>query len=181
VFSEQSQTLSGLPRPSDPTALAQALLSVNVLDPSMGSGHFLVEATDFIARALVELGLPPPADAAGESDLAYWRRRVAQNCIYGVDVNPLAVELAKLSLWLTTVARGKPLSFLDHHLRCGNSLIGARVADLPLAVETGRRPVSTKRPNKKQQQAEAAARAAGQLSMLDDRPLPARCAPPPVL
>ena len=55
---------------------------------------------------------------------------MAQNCIYGVDLNPLAVDLAKLSLWLATAAKGKPLSFLDHHLRCGNALVGARVADL---------------------------------------------------
>ncbi len=152
-----------------PGVFPQAILSVNVLDPSMGSGHFLVEATDFIARYLVAMELGKPAEAGEESDLAYWRRRVAQNCIYGVDVNPLAVELAKLSLWLTTVAKGKPLSFLDHHLRCGNSLIGARVADLPL--ESGRpdrfvkpvRSASTKR-----QKAEQRAIAAGQLSMLDD-------------
>jgi hypothetical protein len=162
-----AKTFEVSPGETDPTAMAQALLSVNVLDPSMGSGHFLVEAADFIARTLVELGLPPPADAAGESDLAYWRRRVAQNCIYGVDVNPLAVELAKLSLWLTTVARGKPLSFLDHHLRCGNSLVGSRVADLPL--EGGlNRPTRSGRPGRSKRQAEAAARAAGQLSMLDD-------------
>ncbi|MBI1880068.1 MAG: Eco57I restriction-modification methylase domain-containing protein, partial [Chloroflexi bacterium] len=176
AFSEQGAELSDLPRPynleTDPAALTQAILGVNVLDPSMGSGHFLVEATDFIARSMVELGLPPPADAAGESDLAYWRRRVAQACIYGVDVNPLAVELAKLSLWLTTVAQGKPLSFLDHHLRCGNSLIGARVADLPLELGNPRpdrfsRSVPV-RSSKKRQQAEARAIAAGQLSMLDD-------------
>ncbi len=148
-------------------ALAQAILSLNVLDPSMGSGHFLVEATDFIARGMVELGLHPPADAAGESDLAYWRRRVAQSCIYGVDVNPLAVELAKLSLWLTTVAKGKPLSFLDHHLRCGNSLIGSRVADLLLEGGAGR-PAATKPKRKNQQRVEQRAIAAGQLSMLDD-------------
>lgn len=157
----------GVSPDADPVALAQAILSLNVLDPSMGSGHFLVEATNFIARGMVELGLHPPPDAAGESDLAYWRRRVAQSCIYGVDVNPLAVELAKLSLWLTTVAKGKPLSFLDHHLRCGNSLIGSRVADLPLEGGAGQ-PAATKPRRKNQQRAEQRAIAAGQLSMLDD-------------
>jgi hypothetical protein len=55
---------------------------------------------------------------------------VVESCIYGVDLNPLAVELAKLTLWLGTMAKSKPLSFLNHHLRVGNSLIGARVADL---------------------------------------------------
>jgi hypothetical protein len=148
----------------DPAALARAVLDLNVLDPSMGSGHFLVEATNFIALRLVELAAPKPPDAQFESDLAYWRRRVAQACIYGVDLNPLAVELAKLSLWLTTVARGKPLSFLDHHLRHGNSLVGSRVADLPL--EGGAGPARRRR--QKQQKAEAEQRRAGQLSMLDD-------------
>ncbi|MCB0176494.1 MAG: N-6 DNA methylase, partial [Anaerolineae bacterium] len=149
---------------SDPAGLEQAALRINVLDPSMGSGHFLVEATDVIARYLVQLELPTPPEAAFESDLAYWRRRVVQACIYGVDINPLAVELAKLSLWLTTVAQGKPLSFLDHHLRCGNSLIGTRVADLPLNVQSA----GQKRQAKQRKKAEAEQRAAGQISMLDD-------------
>jgi len=107
-----------------------AILNIKVLDPAMGSGHFPVEAIEYIARFLVEQIELPPADAGGEADLAYWKRRVAQACIYGVDLNPLAVDLAKLSLWLATVAKNRPLSFLDHHLRCGNSLIGARLSDL---------------------------------------------------
>src|SRR5207244_9068769 len=65
-----------------------------------------------------------------EAEIAYWRRRVVEACIYGVDLNPLAVELAKLSLWLTTISSDQPLNFLDHHLCCGNSLIGARLEDL---------------------------------------------------
>lgn len=68
------------------------------------------------------------------ADPPAWRRRVVGSCLYGVDINPLAVELAKLSLWLTTVERGRPLSFLDHHLRCGDSLIGARLEDLPVTA-----------------------------------------------
>jgi len=121
-------------------SFAGRVLALNVLDPAMGSGHFLVEATDYLARRIVEAGASTDGAADGsarltgtgavESELSYWRRRVVECCIYGVDLNPLAVELAKLSLWLATVARGKPLSFLDHHLRCGNSLIGARAADL---------------------------------------------------
>ncbi len=111
-------------------AKIDAVLGINVLDPAMGSGHFPVEATEYIARFLVDLGVTPEGDAGGEADLAYWRRRVVQSCIYGVDLNPLAVELAKLSLWLSTVAKDRPLSFLDHHLRAGNALVGARVADL---------------------------------------------------
>ncbi|MBL7208763.1 MAG: N-6 DNA methylase [Dehalococcoidia bacterium] len=106
-----------------------AILSLKVLDPAMGSGHFLVEATDYLGRALVEAlgGDPREID---EDEIRWARREVIERCIYGVDLNPLAVDLAKLSLWLSTVALDKPLSFLDHHLRCGNSLIGARLDDL---------------------------------------------------
>ncbi len=108
-------------------AKVEAVLALKALDPSMGSGHFLVEATEYIARFLVELNAQPEGTTR-ETDLAYWKRRVVQSCIYGVDLNPLAVELAKLSLWLSTVAKDRPLSFLDHHLRTGNALIGARLA-----------------------------------------------------
>ncbi len=162
---------------SDAAGLEKAILAINVLDPAMGSGHFLVAATDFIARFMVERGLVVAASAASgdtngaeapttnetdEGELAYWRRRVAQACIYGVDLGPLAVELAKLSLWLATVSKDKPLSFLDHHLRCGNSLIGARVADLPLQGS----PPKKQTPHQKRKQQAAAE--AGQLSMLED-------------
>ena len=118
----------------------QAVLDVNVLDPAMGSGHFLVEATEFMARFLVDLAIAPEGKTQEEADLAFWKRRVAQSCVYGVDMNPLAVELAKLSLWLTTVAVDRPLSFLDHHLRPGNSLIGARLEHLRIkTIRTRRR------------------------------------------
>ncbi len=110
--------------------IVRAVLAVNVLDPAMGSGHFLVEATEYIARFLVDYGILPDGKTPEEADLAYWKRRVVQSCIYGVDLNPLAVELAKLSLWLITVAKDRPLSFLDHHLRPGNSLVGARLSTL---------------------------------------------------
>jgi Eco57I restriction-modification methylase/restriction endonuclease TaqI-like protein len=115
-------------------AQVQAVLNVNVLDCSMGSGHFLVEATEYIARRLVEADLLPPdlrtSGGMAVDEFAYWKRRVAQSCVYGVDLNPLAVDLAKLSLWLTTAARDRPLSFLDHHLRPGNALVGARLDEL---------------------------------------------------
>ena len=120
------------------------VLNVKVLDPAMGSGHFPVEATEYIARFLVEHIEHPPTDTGGEADLAYWKRRVVQACIYGVDLNPLAVDLAKLSLWLATVAKDRPLSFLDHHLRCGNSLIGTRLDDLRLGT-AGAQKKSSKR------------------------------------
>ncbi|GAI94977.1 unnamed protein product, partial [marine sediment metagenome] len=65
-----------------------------------------------------------------DTSTSWWRRRVVENCIFGVDINPLAVELAKLSLWILCMAKDHPLSFLDHHLKCGNSLIGAKLIDI---------------------------------------------------
>lgn len=111
---------------------ADEILKLNVLDPAMGSGHFLVEATDFLARAIATDAYVTVEEEEDipDDDLVYWRRQVVEACIYGVDKNPMAVELAKLSLWLVTVAREKPLSFLDHHLRHGDSLVGARLTDL---------------------------------------------------
>jgi type I restriction-modification system DNA methylase subunit len=111
--------------------LLEPYLSLKVLDPAMGSGHFLARATDFLAEAIAtDPDIKSPLELTEESELTYYRRRVVESCIYGVDLNPLAVELAKLTLWLTTMAKSKPLSFLNPHLRVGNSLIGARVADL---------------------------------------------------
>jgi len=107
----------------------ERVLDLKILDPAMGSGHFLVSACDYVARRIAEV----EADLAGketEEAVQALKRTVAERCLYGVDLNPLATELAKLSLWLHTVAKGKPLSFLNHHLRTGNSLIGARVKDL---------------------------------------------------
>lgn len=111
--------------------LLEPYFAVKVLDPAMGSGHFLVRATDFLAEAIAtDPDIRPPVNMSEDSELTYYRRRVVENCIYGVDLNPLAVELAKLTLWLGTMAKWKPLSFLNHHLRVGNSLIGAKVAEL---------------------------------------------------
>ena len=107
------------------------ILRIKVLDPAMGSGHFLVGVIDHLALELAtHPDAPPMTTGDADTEIAYWRRRVVENCIYGVDINPMAVELAKVSLWLHTVAKGKPLSFLDHHIRCGNSLIGANITDL---------------------------------------------------
>jgi hypothetical protein len=110
------------------------ILGLRVLDPAMGSGHFLIRACQFLAE---EIATHPYASddalteaADDESALSFWKRRVAERCLYGVDLNPLAVELAKLALWLETVAVNRPLTFLDHHLRLGNSLIGSRLAEL---------------------------------------------------
>ena len=102
--------------------LRVAFLAIRICDPAMGSGHFLVEAVEQVARAMVRAGVAAELNEA--------RREVVERCIYGIDLNPLAVELAKLSLWLATVAKDQPLSFLDAHLKCGNALLGARVEDL---------------------------------------------------
>ena len=108
------------------------ILSLKILDPATGSGHFLVGVVDYLAEELITHPDAPhmTETASEETELAYWRRRIVESCVYGVDLNPMAVELAKLSLWLHTVAKGDPLSFLDHHIRCGNSLIGARIENL---------------------------------------------------
>lgn len=142
---------------------AEAVLSLKVLDPAMGSGHFLVTAVDFLSDHVAELMEYAPAvpqwlsseytspleqrvkdiradilkgveefrwNVSEEQllDVAIIRRIVLKQCIYGVDKNRLTVELAKVSLWLHTFTVGAPLSFLDHHLRCGDSLIGSRVS-----------------------------------------------------
>ena len=143
---------------------AVAVLGLKVLDPAMGSGHFLVTAVDFLSdyiANLVEYAPAVPGWLDGEyvsplvksidaikteirtrakesdwtlnesqlTDQAIIRRMVLKRCIYGVDKNPLTVELAKVSLWLHSFTVGAPLSFLDHHLRCGDSLFGLRVIE----------------------------------------------------
>jgi len=126
------------------------LLDLKICDPAMGSGAFLVQACRWLADRLVEawaraeaeghtVGIdgwvaeagatvePLPRDVEERTIVA--RRLVAERCLYGVDMNPLAVELAKLSLWLTTLAKGRPFGFLDHNLRQGDSLLGIHRLD----------------------------------------------------
>ncbi|RZB33415.1 MAG: hypothetical protein SRB1_01147, partial [Desulfobacteraceae bacterium Eth-SRB1] len=116
------------------SSFTDATLSVKILDPAMGSGHFLVGAVEFLARKLMEAAQKDIEAGLVEDDGHFtndWARREAvSHCIYGVDLNELAVELAKVSLWLTSISKDKPLSFLDHRLKQGNSLIGTRLADL---------------------------------------------------
>ena len=111
----------------------EAVLSLRVLDPAMGSGAFLVAACRFLAaayeQALVRTGIVSTSDVT-ETERASVRRTIAQRCLFGVDVNPMAVQLGRLSLWLATLAGDRPLTFLDHHLRAGNSLAGAALADV---------------------------------------------------
>jgi hypothetical protein len=100
------------------------ILRLRVVDPAMGSGAFLVAACRFLAgayeSALVRHGGCHSSDI-GESERVSIRRTIAERCLYGVDKNPFAVNLAKLSLWLVTLARDEPFTFVDHALRHGDS------------------------------------------------------------
>jgi hypothetical protein len=112
---------------------ADAILALKVLDPAMGSGAFLVAACRFLAERVEQARIAEGAWVEGDitaTDRAGLARSVAERCLYGIDRNPTAVQLARLSLWLTTLAADRPLTFLDHHLAVGNSLIGARLVDL---------------------------------------------------
>ena len=99
-----------------------ALLALNVLDPACGSGHFLLAAARRLGKELARIrtGEDEPAPERVREAI----RDVVAHCIYGVDRNPLAVELARVALWLESHAEGKPLTFLDHRIKCGDSLVG---------------------------------------------------------
>ncbi|MEK7993954.1 MAG: Eco57I restriction-modification methylase domain-containing protein [Planctomycetota bacterium] len=140
--------------------LVEEFFNARVLDPAMGSGHFLVEAVDFITDRMLRFlnGFPwnpvqyelaetrrtileemerqgVVIDAARLTDVNLLKRQVLKRCVYGVDLNPMAVELAKVSLWLDCFTLGAPLSFVDHHLKCGNSLIGVTVEEARTTIE----------------------------------------------
>lgn len=100
----------------------QAILSMSVCDPACGSGHFLLAAARRLGRELAKIKTGEDEPTPKEFHLAV--RDVIAQCVYGVDVNPLAVDLCKLALWLEGHWTGKPLSFLDHRIKLGNSLIG---------------------------------------------------------
>ncbi len=139
--------------------LVESLFDLKVVDPAMGSGHFLVEVVDFVTDDLLKFLNQFPInpvnfalertrqsilESLGEqgvtvdpnklTDINLLKRHVLKRCVYGVDLNPMAVELAKVSLWLDAFTLGAPLNFLDHHLRCGNSLIGATFKELEETV-----------------------------------------------
>ena len=118
---EVAATAAG--RPDESEAIVAELLKLNVCDPACGSGHFLVAAARRIAKkvAAVREGNPEPTVDAVRGAM----HEVVAHCIYGVDLNPMAVELAKVSLWLEALEPGKPLNFLDAHVKHGNALIGA--------------------------------------------------------
>jgi len=123
------RTLGPLVRDATP----DTILQLRIVDPAMGSGAFLVAACRYLAHAyegaLVRTGGCHAGDLS-EAERAAIRRTVAERCLYGVDLNPMAVQLARLSLWLATLAADRPLSFLDHRLQVGDSLLGAWVANL---------------------------------------------------
>lgn len=106
---------------------AEAILELKVCDPAMGSGAFLVEACRYLGDALVDAWRvhgDQPTIPPDEDEIVFARRLVAQRCLYGVDRNPMAVDLAKVSLWLVTLAKDHALTFVDHALRHGDSLVG---------------------------------------------------------
>lgn len=109
----------------------KALLSIKVCDPACGSGAFLIAATNFLGKELAKIrtGTEYPPDKEERKA----KRDVLQHCIYGADLNPMAVELAKVSLWINACVKDRPLNFLNHHIKCGNSLIGTT----PELVEKG--------------------------------------------
>lgn len=100
---------------------AEALLNLRIIDPACGSGHFLLAAARRLATRIARLTSP---GTPSEADYRHWLREVARRSLFGVDRNPMAIELAKVALWIETVEPGKPLSFLDAHLRCGDALLG---------------------------------------------------------
>ncbi|MGH9162346.1 MAG: Eco57I restriction-modification methylase domain-containing protein [Vicinamibacteraceae bacterium] len=122
-------------------ARSEDILELKVLDPALGSGAFLVAACRFLAEAYERRLVEEQRAGAGDitdGERVIFRRLVAQRCLYGVDLNPMAVQLARLSLWLASLAADVPLTFLDHHLRVGDSLLGASLADLARRQPGGR-------------------------------------------
>ena len=135
-------TLGPLVRHAPP----ERILALRIVDPAMGSGAFLVAACRYLARAyeasLVQSGGCHASDI-GEHERAGIRRTIAERCLYGVDLNPMAVQLARLSLWLATLSADRPLTFLDHRLQPGDSLLGAWLSQL--ARPPGHRVVGARR------------------------------------
>ncbi len=109
-----------------------AILNLKICDPACGSGHFLIAAAHRVAKRLaaIRTSEEEPAPEARRKAL----RDVVGRCIYGVDINPMAVELCKVSLWMEAIEPGKPLSFLEQHIQCGNSLLGATPALLAKGI-----------------------------------------------
>ena len=105
----------------------EKVLALSIIDSAMGSGHFLVNAAYRVANEIVDVISENKWETTNDdiiADVIHWKRKVVENCIYGIDINGLSVALARLSLWLISASNNKALSFLDHHLKEGNSIIG---------------------------------------------------------
>ena len=158
-----TKALEPILRRLGPNPTPEAILALKVCDPAMGSGAFLVEAMRQLAKLLVEAwnhhGKPPriPAD---ETPVLFASRLIAQRCLYGVDKNRMAVDLAKLSLWLATLAKDHAFSFLDHNFRHGDSLVGLSLAQIEAChwapdVQQGFVSASLRRPGRRGDEAAA--------------------------
>lgn len=105
----------------------EKILALSIVDSAMGSGHFLVNAAYRVANEIVSILSDNNWENLDEIpvDIKEWKRKTVENCIYGIDINELSVALARLSLWLISASNDKALSFIDHHLKVGDSIIGA--------------------------------------------------------
>ena len=121
-LAEAEQQMKGQSPEAIRSAKSKAILDISVCDPACGSGHFILEAARQLGKELARIRVGEDEPTPEQFHIAV--RDVISHCIHGVDVNPLAVDLCKLALWLEGHWAGKPLSFLDHRIRCGNSLIG---------------------------------------------------------
>lgn len=119
---------------TDPQVREDALLDIRVIDPAAGSAAFLIGAVDRLALAVARERTAPSEPDDRQVSIA--RRDVLSRCIYGADKDPFAVELAKVALWIHCAIPDAPLSFLDHHLVCGDSLVGWPLLDTPTRIET---------------------------------------------
>ncbi|WP_457651643.1 Eco57I restriction-modification methylase domain-containing protein [Rhodocaloribacter sp.] len=154
----------------DGAAAEEALLALRVCDPAAGSGHFLIAAAHRMARRLAALRTGEESPAPDEVRRAL--RDVISRCIFGVDVNPMAVELCKVALWMETMESGKPLAFLEHHIQCGNALLGATPANLVRGIpDDALKPLSgdDKAWLKEYKKRNRDARKTGQLALFDYR------------
>lgn len=116
--------------------IEKKILDINIIDSAMGSGHFLVNTAYKITNLIIDILLNNNwINENLKIDITYLRRKVVENCIFGIDINELAVYLSRLSLWLISASRDKPLSFIDHHLKTGNSILGIQKEDVKLDLD----------------------------------------------
>lgn len=185
AFARHLDRVRALIEQGDPSTAADLLFDFAVLDPACGSGHFLVqvvdELADQVAELLGEIPLPKVAEelerlrssvnvlsGAQVEDTALIKRLVLKRCVYGVDLSPMGAEIAKISLWLATFVPGLSLAYLDHNIKCGNSLVGVARAEHVRDQRAGDRQVALFGEGLASAIMEGA-RAAAELRMIDDR------------